>query len=117
MRIRRTVTTSKTGVTRTEEVYAITRLPPERGQPADLLAANRGHWGIENRLHWVRDVTFGEDHCLVCKKDAPQAFAALRNVLLGLLRFLGHANMAAAIDLYSAQPGLALDTLGATTGT
>ncbi len=116
MRIRRTVTTSKTGATRTEEVYAITSLSPGRGRPADLLAANRGHWGIENRLHWVRDVTFGEDHCPVCKKDAPQAFAALRNVLLALLRFLGHTNMAEAIDLYSADPELALITLGATTG-
>jgi predicted transposase YbfD/YdcC len=112
MQIRRTVTTSKTGRTRTEEVYAITSLSPARGGPADLLAVQRGHWGIGNRLHWVRDVTFGEDHCPVYKKDAPQAFAALRNVLLALWRFLGHTNMAEAIDLYSAQPGWALDTLG-----
>lgn len=116
MRIRRTVTTSKTGATRTEEVYAITSLRPERGRPADLLAANRGHWGIENRLHWVRDVTFGEDHCPVCKKNAPQAFAALRNVLLALLRFLGYTNMAEAIGIHSADPALALITLGATEG-
>ena len=116
MRIRRTITTSKTGATRSEEVYAITSLSPERGRPADLLAANRGHWGIENRLHWVRDVTFGEDHCPVCKKNAPQAFAALRNVLLALLRFLGHTNIAEAIDIYSADPALALVTLGATEG-
>ena len=116
LRIRRTVTTLKTRETHTEEVYAITSLSPERGRPADLLAANRAHWGIENRLHWVRDVTFGEVHCPVCKKDAPQAFAALRNLLLALLRLLGHSNMAAAIDLYSASPELALITLGATTG-
>lgn len=116
MRIQRTITTSKSGATRTEEVYAITSLSPERGRPADLLSANRGHWGIENRLHWVRDVTFEEDHCPVCKKNAPQAFAALRNVLLALLRFLGHTNMAEALDIYSADPALALITLGATEG-
>lgn len=116
LQIRRTVTILKRRETRTEEVYAITSLSPARGRPADLLAANRGHWGIENRLHWVRDVTFGEDHCLVCKKDAPQAFAALRNLTLALLRLLGHTNMAEAIDRYSANPELALITLGATTG-
>jgi len=115
MRIRRTITKLKTGETRTEEVYAITSLPPERGSPEDLLAANRGHWGIENSLHWIRDVTLGEDHCPICKKDAPQAFAALRNLMLALMRQLGHTNMAEAIDLYSAQPELALITLGATT--
>jgi predicted transposase YbfD/YdcC len=115
--IRRIITKLKTDETRTEEVYAITSLPPERGSPEDLLAANRGHWGIENSLHWIRDVTLGEDHCPICKKDAPQAFAALRNLMLALMRWLGHTNMAAAIDLYSARPESALITMGVTTGT
>lgn len=115
MRIRRTVTELKTGESRIEEVYAITSRPPERGSPKDLLVANRGHWGIENSLHWIRDVTFGEDHCPICKRDAPQAFAALRNLVLALMRSLGHTNMAEAMDSYSAKPESALITLGATT--
>lgn len=116
MRIRRTITKLKTGETRTEEIYAITSLPPQRGGPEDLLAANRGHWGIENSLHWVRDVTLGEDHCPICQKNAPQALAALRNLMLALMRLQGHTNMAEAIDFYSARRDLALITLGATTG-
>ena len=44
-----------------ERVYAITSLTPERADAARLLGIWRGHWGIENRLHWVRDVVFGED--------------------------------------------------------
>ena len=43
-----------------ERAYAITSLPPERAAAARLLGIWRGHWGIENRLHWVRDVVFGE---------------------------------------------------------
>ena len=45
--------------------YAITSLPPERGDAARLLEIWRGHWGIEKRLHWVRDVVFGEDQSQV----------------------------------------------------
>jgi len=95
----------------TMDALLITSLPPERGGPRDLLAANRGHWGIENSLHWIRHVTLGEDHCPIYKKDAPQAFAALRNLMLALMRLLGHTNVAEAIDPYSAQPELALVSL------
>ncbi len=51
-----------------------------------MLALNRGHWGIENRLHWVRDVTFDEDRCQVRKGYGPQVLACLRNFVIGLLR-------------------------------
>ena len=115
MQITRTVTKLKTGETTKEQVYAITSVPPERGNPRFLLAANREHWGIENGLHWVRDVTLGEDGCAVHKDHAPQVLAVLRNVLLTLLRLHGHKNIAAAIDRYSARPGKALRTMGLTT--
>jgi predicted transposase YbfD/YdcC len=42
-------------------VYGVTSLPPERATPARLLELVRGHWAIENKSHWVRDVTFDED--------------------------------------------------------
>ena len=117
MQIIRTVTCLKTGETTTKQVYAITSLPPERGSPQLLLEANRDHWTIENRVHWVRDVQLGEDACAVHKDRAPQVLVALRNVVLALLRLAGHENIAAAIDLYSAQPEQALVTIGLTKGT
>ncbi|MGV0952648.1 MAG: ISAs1 family transposase, partial [Azonexus sp.] len=48
--------------------------------------AVRSHWGIENSLHWVLDVTFREDECRVRKGHAPQNFSALRKLALALLR-------------------------------
>ena len=64
----------------------------------------------------VEEGKFIPRYCPICKKDAPQAFAALRNLMLALMRWLGHTNMAEAIDLYSAQPESALITMGVTTG-
>ena len=49
-----------------------------------LQAFRRGHWGIENPIHYVRDVTFGEDRSTICKKDAPRNMAALRNLVIGI---------------------------------
>jgi len=74
------------GCVTTEIAYAITSLAPERASAADLLALNRGHWGIENRLHWVRDVSLGEDACRAKAQNCPQNLAALRNVGLTLMR-------------------------------
>lgn len=115
MKITRTVTRLKTGQTTTESVYAITSLPPSRGSPALLLEAIRGHWVIENDIHWIRDVTLGEDRCAVHKDYAPQVLAILRNVMIALLRLQGHPNIAAAIDRFSARPELAMCTMGLTT--
>jgi predicted transposase YbfD/YdcC len=76
--------------------YAITSLGPEAGAER-LLNLVRGHWAIENKLHWVRDVTFGEDGSQVRKGAAPEVMAALRNVVLGLMRQAGIKNIAAAL--------------------
>jgi hypothetical protein len=70
-------------------VHAITSLSPERADAARLLGLSRAHWEIENRLHWVRDVTLREDACRVRSGYAPQALAACRNAVLTLLRGLG----------------------------
>lgn len=71
--------------------YFITSLAPALGA-ARLLALKRGHWQIENRLHYVRDVSMGEDASRVRTGAAPQVLAALRNVVLNLLR---HAKVTA----------------------
>jgi hypothetical protein len=77
--------------------YGITSLPPAAADPARLLALNRAHWAIENRLHWVRDVTFDEDRCRVRKGTGAHVMASLRNVAISLLRLAGAANIAQAL--------------------
>jgi DNA-binding GntR family transcriptional regulator len=80
-----------------EVAYAITSLPRSVADAATLLAWNRGHWGIENRSHYVRDVTFGEDASQIRAGHAPQIMAALRNGLITALRAEGVKNIAAAL--------------------
>jgi predicted transposase YbfD/YdcC len=99
------------GQTTREVRYAITSLGPATAA-ATLLDHLRGHWAIENRLHWVRDVTFGEDASQVRTGAAPQVLAALRNTVIALLRDAGWTNLAAALRHYAWQPGAALAVLG-----
>ena len=73
----------------TETVYAITSLSADKAGAADLLALSCEHWGIENRLHYVRDVTYREDQGRTNAGNAPQVLAALRNTALTMLRRLG----------------------------
>jgi predicted transposase YbfD/YdcC len=70
-----------------ETVYAITSLTAEKARPERLLALSREHWGIENRLHYVRDVTCREDQARANVRNAPRALAALRNTVLRRLGF------------------------------
>jgi len=92
-----------TRITRSREVdrleieYAITSAPRTLAGALELLTWWRDHWGIENRSHYVRDVTLEEDACQIATGDAPQNLAALRNALLALLRLHGCENMAAAL--------------------
>ena len=108
-RLERTVT--RRGKVSREVSYAITSLAPPVG-PAALLRLWRGHWRIENQLHYVRDVTFGEDASTVRTGAAPEVLAALRNVVLGLLRHAGCTNIAASLRATAWLPGTALHFLG-----
>ncbi len=91
--------------------YLITSLGPEVAATM-LLEHVRGHWRIENRLHWVRDVSMGEDACRVRSGSAPQVLAALRNTVIALARDAGWTNVAQALRHYAWQPGAALAVLG-----
>lgn len=110
--IGRHVITKKTGEERGEVVYGVTSLRPERVTPGQLLAFVRGHWHIENKSHWVRDVTFDEDRSQVRCGNIPQVMAALRNTTIGVLRWAGHTNIAAACRQLAAQPAQALALIG-----
>jgi predicted transposase YbfD/YdcC len=77
-----------------------------------LLRLIREHWHIENRLHSVRDVTLGEDASQVRSGAAPQALAAVRNAVVGLLRQHRYTNIAAALRHFAWSPGAALRLLG-----
>ena len=77
--------------------YAVTSLPATAVGAGQLLQVSRRHWGIENRVHWVRDVTFDEDRSQVRTGAAPQVMAALRNLVITLVRRAGHSNVAAAL--------------------
>jgi predicted transposase YbfD/YdcC len=105
--LRRTVT--KKGKKTAGVVYLITS---DRGaDPATLAAWVRGHQEIENRLHWVRDVTYQEDKSLVRTGNAPRVMASLRSLAISLLRLDGHTNIAAANRHYSRDPQRTLKLL------
>lgn len=98
--LRRTVT--RKGKKTVEVVYLITSADARAASPATLAAWVQGHWGIENRLHWVRDVTFDEDRSQVRTGAAPQVMATLRNLDISLLRLAGWTNIAHALRHHAA---------------
>lgn len=97
---------------REEIVYGVTSLTPAQASPARLLQYLREHWHIENRSHWVRDVTFDEDRSQVRAGSTPQIMAALRNTVIGLIRASGATAVAATTRRLAAQPWDALALIG-----
>lgn len=93
----------QTGDISDEIVLGVTSLLPDHGTPRHLLRLVRGHWTIENRSHYVRDVTFDEDRSQVKQGAIPQTMAGLRNLAIGLMRSAGHANIAAAARWFAGQ--------------
>jgi predicted transposase YbfD/YdcC len=108
----RVVTDKPTKHVHSERAYAITSLRPGECSPAQVLAVWQAHWGIENRLHWVRDVTLGEDASRVHKGSGPQVLAASRNAALTWLRSKGEPNIAQAVRHYAKYPVLAFIAVG-----
>ncbi|OQA12922.1 MAG: Transposase DDE domain protein [Chloroflexi bacterium ADurb.Bin360] len=107
--IQRTIT--RHGKTTQELVYGLTSLNAQQASPPQLLTLVRHHWHIENRAHWRRDVTLGEDACRVTVGQVPQVLAALNNCVLAIVDFLQQPNLAAATRFFTARPQRALDLL------
>lgn len=95
-RLRRDVGNLDAEWTSKEIVFGLTSLPADLAGPAHLNHYLRSHWTVENKLHWVRDVTFSEDHSQVRSGTAPRAMASLRNLAISTLRLAGRANIAHA---------------------
>lgn len=111
IKLERTVINKTSGEIRAEIVFGVTSLSAQRATPAQLSELWRQHWTIENKLHWVRDVTFDEDRSTVRSGKAPQVMAALRNVAISLLRLRGATNIAATLRRYAARPVLAFTAI------
>jgi predicted transposase YbfD/YdcC len=101
---------------RTVTVYALTNLTFAQASPARLADLLRGHWAIENGLHYVRDVTFAEDASRLRTGNGPQVMACLRNLVIGALSRAGPVNLAAALRHHARDPIRPLATLGITYG-
>jgi hypothetical protein len=72
------------------------RSPPNEASPQQILEANRGHWTIENRLHYVRDMTYDEDRSHVRTGNEPRVMATLRNAAISLMRLAKADSIASA---------------------
>jgi predicted transposase YbfD/YdcC len=95
-----------------EVVHGITSLSPDRADARRLLELSRGHWAIENELHYKRDVTMGEDASRIRKDGAPQLMAALRNSLIHVLSEVAAPSLAAAVRTMGNCLSQALGILG-----
>ena len=92
------------GRTRRQVRYGITSLPPDVAGPDRLLALKRGHWQIENRDHYVQDVTLGEDRSPIHRDQGPWVLATLRDLALSLLHRAGHHAIASRLRYHSTHP-------------
>jgi predicted transposase YbfD/YdcC len=102
----------RTGEVEQETTYGISSLDRELAGPQQLEQLWRGQWTIENREHYVRDDTMGEDRGQVHLGSAPQVLAALRNGLITRLHYQGWSNIAQALRHYGAFPQRALRLIG-----
>lgn len=96
----------------THTVFGVTNLPTSHAGPPQIATHLRRHWHIENRLHWVRDVTYGEDHSRIRTGTTPRAMATLRNLAISALRLAGHTNIAQGLRHMSRDTTRPLTLLG-----
>ncbi len=108
-RLERTVRVLATGEVRHEVVYGLSSLSFRQAPPARILDLVREHWAIENRLHWRRDVTLGEDACQTRTGAVPSLLAQLNSTALSLMDRLGVRNVLRQIRYFDAHLDQLLD--------
>jgi len=111
-RVDRHTTLQKSGRVRSQTSFGVTSLSPDQADAAALLSLVRQHWHIENRSHYVRDVSFGEDASQVRRGALPQVMAALRNCAINLIRCHHFQFIPDAFDYFAVHYFRALDTVG-----
>jgi len=94
---------TRDGKTSREVRTFITSASRSRAGADRLLSWARGHWSIENRSHYVRDVTLGEDASRIRKGSGPEVMAALRNAAIGFLRTTGATNIAESLRRHASR--------------
>ncbi len=110
--IRRDVTHLGKNRESSETLYGITSLSSANAAPQRILGLNRGQWSIENKLHWVRDVTFDEDRSQIRTGNGPRVMASLRNLAISILRRCGATNIAKTLRWFAFNIRLALGLIG-----
>lgn len=91
-----------------EQVFGITSQTKEAASPEKILLQNRKHWSIENKMHYVLDVTFDEDRSRIRKLTGPMVMTCLRRYAISLLRLKGKKNIAQATRILWAKPHMAI---------
>ncbi len=94
-----------------EIVYGLTDLDPNQALPKRLLKFTRKYWGIENGLHYRRDVTLCEDATRMTKGYTARNMAILNNLVIGLCLRQGYSNLAHIRRRFCARPELALQLI------
>ncbi len=100
------------GQSREEVVCGVTSLTSEKADAARLLELNRGHWQIENRVHYVRDVTFDEDRSQVRNRSGAHMMASIRNLVISIFRLLGFRYIPDAIRYFAMRIEKAFNLIG-----
>jgi len=107
-KLERRVTSLSTGLVETEIQYGLTSLTAQKANPKRLLAIVRSEWGIENGLHYRRDVTFQEDQTRMTVKSMARVMAIINNLVISLINHQGYQNHAHARRVFNACPAKAL---------
>lgn len=100
------------GRTRTEVAYGVTSLTAAQADAERAAGLTRSHWQIENKVNWVRDVTFREDAGRIRTGQGPRVMATLRNLAIGLLHQAGRSDITAALRWMHRDPARPLVLLG-----
>ena len=109
--IHRTRIDKKRNILSTEIAYGITSLPPPRADAKRLLVLNRGHWGVENKLHWVRDTIFREDASTLRSRSVQAINAAINSFTIFLLKQAGFSSITQALEICADDKAIPINML------